>query len=389
MTKRKIVACVQCAQPQRKQKHSIGCGKRKALFVKPVSPSLPKPLAASPARFTQNHLILVVDRSSSMSGYYDLPQKVVNDQLKAAQLGGRANNIDTLLSIVEFNDRATYIARSVSLDIYLGLGGYAGYRASGNTNLLEAVQLGASEGLSNSIPKLFIVITDGEHNTYNNALNGRAEEDAFRRTMDFITRGNKDWTVAFIGPKRMMEHAQKFGVPAGNCQVWEGGARELEATSLFNTRAIGARYENLAKGVSMTANYVADAQVNNPADIKKLQDVTGFMQHLVDAPAGGDKWEVKNFVEKVTKKTYQPGSLFYELTKPEKVQSYKGLFVQDRATGALLGDSPVFKVRSAINLPLTGDAKVSPGNLKGFTVFVESTSVNRKLVPGTRVLVRS
>jgi hypothetical protein len=43
--------------------------------------------------------------------------------------------------------------------------------------------------------------------------------------------------------------------------------------------------------------------------------------------------------------------------------------------------------RRMLGLPTSGVAKVRPGNHSSFDVFVQSTSLNRKLVRGTKLLV--
>jgi hypothetical protein len=43
--------------------------------------------------------------------------------------------------------------------------------------------------------------------------------------------------------------------------------------------------------------------------------------------------------------------------------------------------------RSLIGLPYGAEAKVEPGNHANYDIFVQSTSTNRKLVRGTKLLV--
>jgi hypothetical protein len=82
-------------------------------------------------------------------------------------------------------------------------------------------------------------------------------------------------------------------------------------------------------------------------------------------------------------RTYSPGTGYYELTKPEVVQSHKAIVIQDRSTGKVYGGD---KVRDTLGLPKNVDAKVVPGNHANWKIFVQSTSGNRKLVRGTTVL---
>jgi hypothetical protein len=112
--------------------------------------------------------------------------------------------------------------------------------------------------------------------------------------------------------------------------------------------------------------------------VRGLRKTVGFVQGLVQQPT-----DIKTFATKLNK-NFNRGDAFYELTKPEMVQKYKTLLLQDHKTGDILtGD-----VRTALGIPMNSNAEVTPGNLKGYKVFVQSTSVNRKLVPGTLVLVK-
>ncbi|WP_405015250.1 hypothetical protein [Kitasatospora sp. NBC_01539] len=86
---------------------------------------------------------------------------------------------------------------------------------------------------------------------------------------------------------------------------------------------------------------------------------------------------------------YKTGCAFYELSKREKVQGGKQLAVaeKDPATGRTTGR--VFsgpEARMLLGLPKS-EATVEPGDNPSYTVFVQSTSVNRKPVPGTKLLV--
>jgi hypothetical protein len=65
------------------------------------------------------------------------------------------------------------------------------------------------------------------------------------------------------------------------------------------------------------------------------------------------------------------------------VQDYKKIALREKTTGKVLfGD----EVRGFLNLPAHGDVKVEPGNFGDYDVFVQSTSTNRILPRGTKVL---
>lgn len=81
--------------------------------------------------------------------------------------------------------------------------------------------------------------------------------------------------------------------------------------------------------------------------------------------------------------TFKKGRGFYELTKAVKVQSYKEIILQDRKTGDFFtGDA----ARDLLGLPHGTDAKLSGEGLDKYRVFIQSTSVNRKLLGDTSFL---
>ncbi len=93
---------------------------------------------------------------------------------------------------------------------------------------------------------------------------------------------------------------------------------------------------------------------------------------------------VKNFVEEKTHRSYIKGQAYYQLMKDEKVQSYKQVLIMEKGKGTIWGGN---EARDLIGLPYNADAKVSPGNHAGFDLFIQSSSVNRKLSRGTKLLI--
>ena len=86
------------------------------------------------------------------------------------------------------------------------------------------------------------------------------------------------------------------------------------------------------------------------------------------------------------------GSGFYQLTKSEKVQEYKGIVIQKLSTnelfggkGGSLGDK---EVRTLLNLPVGGGTvRVHPAINPEYRIYIQSTSDNRNLMPNTTLLL--
>jgi len=85
---------------------------------------------------------------------------------------------------------------------------------------------------------------------------------------------------------------------------------------------------------------------------------------------------------------FKKGRGFYELTKSVEVQQYKEIILMDKTTGDMFSGS---EARELLNLaPQTSSGGITerlrPGALNTYKVFIQSTSVNRKLLPGTSLL---
>jgi hypothetical protein len=94
--------------------------------------------------------------------------------------------------------------------------------------------------------------------------------------------------------------------------------------------------------------------------------------------------QIRDFVEQRTKKPMAKGTAFYQLTKTENVQDYKQLAIRDKLKGTVFSG---FAARDMLGLPQTGEVKLAPGSHGQYDIFIQSTSINRKLVENTNVLV--
>jgi hypothetical protein len=80
---------------------------------------------------------------------------------------------------------------------------------------------------------------------------------------------------------------------------------------------------------------------------------------------------------------FKKGRGFYEFTKTETIQATKEVVLMDRKTGDMWSGG---RARAMLGLPEGTSARVRPSCLDKYFVFVQSTSVNRRLIGGTRFL---
>lgn len=104
-----------------------------------------------------------------------------------------------------------------------------------------------------------------------------------------------------------------------------------------------------------------------------------FQMLAVDA-----EYDIRSFVEKHDL-TFKPGSGFYEFTKSEEIQAKKEIVLRDKITGDMFSGT---HARELLGIPYGVKKTISPrtANAVPYDVFIQSTSYNRKLKPGTRFL---
>lgn len=97
--------------------------------------------------------------------------------------------------------------------------------------------------------------------------------------------------------------------------------------------------------------------------------------------------DIRDFV-KARRKKFRKGCGYYQFTKSVTVQDHKEIILLEEETGDMFGGR---ESRRILGLPAHGSITVSPKSCAAlqdgrYTAFVQSTSVNRKLIKGTKFL---
>lgn len=121
--------------------------------------------------------------------------------------------------------------------------------------------------------------------------------------------------------------------------------------------------------------------------IKEMDKLVPVVPGRFQVMTVDENCDIKGFVTK-NGIEFNRGRGFYELTKAETVQQYKEIIMQDKETGEMFVGS---QVREKLGLqPQTEkggvNEKLYAKDAKEFRIFVQSTSVNRKLIAGTTFL---
>ena len=177
--------------------------------------------------------------------------------------------------------------------------------------------------------------------------------------------------------------AKKFGFPADNIAIWDTTSeRGVEDAGQIIRAATDAYMSARATGIRGTRTlFSTGAAAVNKATIASvgLKPLSSKQYMLIPVPKDTP---IKEFVE-ATGHPFQVGRTFYPLTKRETIQPNKDLAVVEIKTAKVfVGDG----VRDLIGLPGI-EVRVSPDFNPDYRIYVQSTSVNRKLIAGTKVMV--
>jgi len=312
-------------------------------------------------------MVFCLDNSGSiaMSRLTDQIEKLYAKNLATARAGVTTNH-DLFVSVYYFNSDIT--RKHLNAPVHTLSSDLPGYFPMGGTRLYDCVQ-----EVTNSIvsphddPKttgyVVMVLTDGKDE------GSHITAEMFRKLIA-EKQGTDRWTFTFLLPPHdVNDFVRKTGVHAGNVMGWSDIEKAAEEQSVGIQTYMGVRAQG---GQSVSTFYV-----NAPSakDIAKLPTLTGAKIWNVDKEA-----VIKDFVESHNQ-VFAPGHSYYQLTKPESVQDYKKMVLTEKGSKEIKAN-----VRDLLGLPTSGTVRVKPGNFANYDIFVESQSLNRKLVRGTRLI---
>lgn len=330
-----------------------------------------------------NHIAIVGDKSSSMHKHAGSLVKVVDNTVAHLADRSKVHDQETRVTFYTFSSRGQEECLFYDKDV-LRMPSIAGlYRPSGMTALIDATLLAVGDlektaRLYGQHAFLIYVLSDGQEN---NSRNAPAQLSARIAGLP----GN--WTLAAFAPDQQAVFDLKAcGFPAGNISVWD-------TTSTVGVEAVGevirASSETFMAGRSRGIHgYSATSSGGglfrlrdfSAADVKSAAvALTSGSYFFLDAR---DRERIDELVIRETRKPYSLGSAYYQFTKTENIQPQKAIAVEL--------DGQVYSgpaARTILGLPSGQPVRVKPDQKAGCTIFVQSTSYNRIVLPGTRVLV--
>ncbi|NUP16721.1 MAG: VWA domain-containing protein [Streptomyces sp.] len=336
-----------------------------------------------------NHVALVLDASSSMS---HLSRKVVEvaDQ-QIAYLARRSQELDqeTRVTVYVFADRVECVI--YDKDVLRMPSLQQMYRVGGMTALLAATlksqrELAQTAQLYGDHSFLTFVLTDGQENASHRCADARSRDprELVEAVAKLIETQEDNWTLAVLVPDQMgKREAMQCGFPKDNIAIWDATSTQgLEEAGLVIQQATERFMVGRAQGIrGSRAVFSTGADAVNKETIKAagLTPVNPSEYQLIPVARAV---AIRDWVVECGH-TYRTGGAFYQLSKSEKIQARKQIAVLEKKTDRVYTGP---EARALLGLPDT-EARVTPDHNDDFTIFVQSTSVNRKLVPNTRLLL--
>lgn len=192
------------------------------------------------------------------------------------------------------------------------------------------------------------------------------------------------WTFVFRVPTYYCDQViNMFGVYSDNVRGWDTTVSGAKQDSVATVAATTTYFNVRRNGVRASNNFYVDTSRLQESEVKNLKNIKN---DVVAWSVDEDGIQVRDFVERMMcGKHMMKGGAFYQLVKYEKkVQPYKMILVRDKTTGNVYFGA---QARHLLGLPCSTDISLSPGNLSNkYDVFIQSTSVNRKLPIGTTLI---
>ncbi len=330
-----------------------------------------RPVKKPVRKVVTNHVILLLDESGSMGSIrqetVDAHTNQVTNILAEARKARQKVNVST----ITFNHVVNQADSNFSA---------ASYRPGGSTNLhgaiVEAIRWINVIRQKNDTA-LLVVITDGQETQFH--YTDVQVRDAIGKAMQ-----DENFNVVGNAPPGGRSILINLGIPAANVTEWEATSKGVAKLGRVMGSAFTGYFGDIGAGKTVreaTSSYMANMDNITPNDVNSMTDVSNqFKRWRVDAL--DHELEIREFV---TRKGLQfaVGRGFYELTKSERVSAGKIILILDRQTGAVYSGD---QARRKLGLPVGKEIRVKPGTSGEFTLFIQSTSYNRKLMGGTTLL---
>lgn len=355
--------------------------------VAPPRKNVVPPAYVAGMKIQQNpiqHVALVLDASPSMQHLVDTVITVADDQIKFLAQRSQELDLETHVTVYMFADPDMIYCLFYDKDV-LRLPSLKGlYKWMGrSTALIDAtmrsqLDLQKTATLYGDHAFLTFVLTDGEENSSH--VHGSSD------LRKLLAEQPDNTTVAIMVPdQRSKIRCHDLGFGRDNVAVWDATSKQgMEEAGRVIRGATDVYMTNLSRGVVNKGVFNMDpATINHKTVAANLKELTGFR---VERVKQGQPAVIKEFIESLRPKVpFVQGANYFPLIKRERINDSKEILVRHIMSGKIYGGP---QARTLVGLPDTGEVSVSPQPNSEYEIFVQSTSLNRKLIPGHDLLIK-
>lgn len=327
----------------------------------------------------KNKITLILDASSSMSHVRSKTIELANSLIEKMKTESEAHKQRTEFTLVTF-DTNVRIGRFKDINIKrVNILNKDDYIPSGMTALYDAIGQTIDNYKSDQDYEdedcsfVIIAITDGLENA-----SRKYDEHKLRNLIKTVNKTER-FTITVQTPSGSETQLLNLGIDKDNITSFTASSQGLKESEEKTSEGIQMFYKSRSLGTKSVKNFYTstDATQVTKRDLSTLSKISNYK--IVNVH---NVCEIKPLVQSFGI-TYTTGCAYYELSKPETISHKKEVLIQDSNGNVYSGQH----ARSLIGLIDGVDAKVTPGNHGQYTIYVQSTSVNRKLMPNTKVIV--
>jgi len=331
----------------------------------------------------QTHVAFCIDESGSIQGIVKSLVAAYNKNVEAIRESVLAEGQEASMTAMAFGHRTLkhrvlYVGQQVQTVEELKDGDII---PSGLTPLFDSVyraikKLEELDDGHEDTSFIINVITDGQENS--------SRDPGIEETIRLMNRkiGMDRWTFAFLVPNGHSSYfSRNYHIPMGNIQEWDSDtAAGTETAFITNSRAFTGYFASKSKGLKSTKSFYSDLTTATVREARSaLSEITKQVQFI----SAGQTDQIRNIIFGAGL-TWIKGAAFYQLVKTEKkVQDYKLVALRVKTSGKVYCGVDA-RVMLGIDVPYT--VRLVPGDHAKFDVFIQSTSVNRKIPTGTQVM---
>ncbi len=332
----------------------------------------------------QTHVAFCIDESGSVRNIVkplvDAYNQTVTDIRQAVLDEGQ----EASMTALAFGDRVLkhrilYVGQQVQTVKPLV---YTDLNPTGMTPLFDSVwrAIKKLEELDDGKPEtsfVVSVITDGHEN--------QSIDPGVPTTVKEIAKkiDTDRWTFTFLVPNGNEDSFSiKFNIPRGNVQGWDTKtARGTKEAGIVTSTAYKGYFKARSAGkTSSKSFYSSTANLTVREARSSLSEITGQVEFIVPHM----DCQIRDAIISHGKEWIK-GAAFYALIKTEKkVQNYKMVALRVKTSGKVYSGQ---EAREMLGIGgATGTVRLVPGDHGKFDVFIQSTSVNRKIPAGSEIL---